>query len=493
MENLTENNWSTPQRQSPAAIFIMLMQSAVEIIKFMWPVIVLTIFRDDKAEKAAKGLFSIAGFLAVTLGYTLIKYWFYKFYIDKYNLIIQTGWLKKKTLTIPLQSIQGVHLEQNLWQRVLQVAQVSFDSSGSEKVEAKIDALSWKKAEQLKELLQANPYIVAEAAEEKIVSKTQTRLSTADLMKLSLTSNHLEAFFIIIGLSIGLLDDIKDAFQIDGWGIMESYALQMAGQTALVVSILVVAVALLSIFVSVIRTVIKFYNFTIEHTPRGWKLSFGLINHQQRILPFSKIQILRWRANWLRRKLDFWIFSVQSIGHKVEKHKQHLQIPVTSLNGVLALTNAYQQTPVFTTSEGRSIQPGYWKRKTLIVGLPVSAILFTPLYLWIGLPGISTGLLLIYFGWYFRSWYKTFRWQINDEGLQVYSGVWGRQFTLLTWKKVQQVQLNQSSYQRKHELASIIFMTAGGSVKLPYIRFAEAKYLANLSLYYVESRDENWM
>jgi putative membrane protein len=386
-----------------------------------------------------------------------------------------------------------MHLEQNLWQRALQVAKISFDSAGSEKVEAKIDALSMKKAVQLKDLLQVNSYKVEDRTEEKLDVKAPTKLSASDLMKLSLTSNHLEAFFIILGLSLNLLDDIKDAFQIDGWGIMESYAVQMASQTTLAISILIVAVALLSIFVSVIRTIIKFYNFTIEDISQGWKLTYGLINHQQKIIPFSKIQILSWRANWLRRKINFWIFTVQSIGHKIEKHKQHLQIPVTSLSGVLSLTGGYQQSPVFTTTEGLSIQPGYWKRKTLIVGVPITTILVTLVCLWIGLAGFSALLLLIYFWWYFRKWYSVFRWQINDEGLQVYTGVWGRQFKLLTWKKVQQIQLNQSSYQKRNQLASIIFITAGGSLKLPYIKFEEAKYLANLSLYYVESRNENWM
>jgi membrane protein YdbS with pleckstrin-like domain len=75
----------------------------------------------------------------------------------------------------------------------------------------------------------------------------------------------------------------------------------------------------------------------------------------------------------------------------------------------------------------------------------------------------------------------------------MYSGVWGRKYTLLTWKKVQQIEVDQSPYQRTHQLANVIFRTAGGLVKLPFVTLSTATYLANLALYYVESRDDNWM
>jgi len=58
---------------------------------------------------------------------------------------------------------------------------------------------------------------------------------------------------------------------------------------------------------------------------------------------------------------------------------------------------------------------------------------------------------------------------------------------------VQQVKLNQSPYQRIHQLATITFITAGGSVELPYISYNDARQLTDYALYLVESKDENWM
>ncbi|HEX8333748.1 MAG TPA: PH domain-containing protein [Segetibacter sp.] len=496
MENLTDNyeGWHVPQRQSPAAIFILILKSAIDLLKGIWPFVLIYIFRKKKEGAVLVFISMLICFTLLATITAFVRYWFYKFHIDDDKLVIQSGWLKKKTLTVPLKNILAVHLEQSIWQRVLQVVKVSIDSAGSEKTEVKIDALSVKKAEQLKAFLLSDVRSTqAQQTEEKIERNMQTRLSAGDLLKFSLTSNHLETFLIIISLSLNLLDDIKDAFNIDSWGIMESYAMKMASQTAMAVSILVIAVALLSIVFSIIRTVLKFFNYTIEEMPQGWKVSFGLTNHQQRIIPSNKIQILSWKANWLRRKINFWIVTVQSIGANKMKPKEQIQIPITSLSRVFSLVPIYQNSEVFEVSEGARIEPDYWKRRTLTKGVIVTALIASILYFAVGIAALWTLILLLYFAWYFRKWYVVFRWQINAEGLQMYSGVWGRKYTLLTWKKVQQIQVDQSPYQRSHELANVTFRTAGGQVKLPFIKLSTATYLADLSLYYVESRDENWM
>lgn len=495
MQNSTDNYeaWQVPQRQSPAAIFILILKSAIDIIKAIWPILLVYIFKKKNAGGVLVFISILSGFILIAIITAAIRYWFYKFYIDDDTLVIQSGWLKKKTLVVPVKNILAVHLEQSIWQRILQVVKVSIDSAGSEKTEVKIDALSIKKAAQLKVLLSSTRSRQDPQDGEKVHTSLKTRLSAVDLFKFSLTSNHLETFAIIISLSLNLLDDIKDAFNIDSWGIMETYVMKMAGQTVMSVTILVIAVALISIAFSIIRTVLKFFNYTIEEMPNGWKVSFGLTNQQQKLIPANKLQLFSWKANWLRRKINFWIITVQSIGTGKIKPKEQIHIPITSLNRVFSLVPIYQNSPVFELNEGLKIEPDYWKIKSLTIGFTVTVGLSVIFYLAVGLTALWVLLLLLYLTWYFKKWYEVFRWHINAEGLQVYTGVWGRKYTLLTWKKVQHIQVDQSPYQRTHQLANITFRTAGGQVKIPFIKLSTASYLADLSLYYVESRDENWM
>jgi putative membrane protein len=494
MENLSDkyDSWHIPQRQSPAAIIIMLMKTAFNLLKIAWPVLILIFLKKKNDETGSTVMLIVLGFCIVAVIDTILSFWFYRFHIDNNNFILNKGWLHKKALSIPIQNIHAVNLEQSLWQQLFNVTKLTLDSSGSEKMEVKIHALPIKKAELLKQLLLSNSE--SKIPDTHVINNALVhKLNNADLLKLSLSANHLEAFVILLGLSLNALDDIKRIFSFDEVELIRTYSGKIINQTFFVAGIVFIIVAVVSVITSIIRTILKYYNFNVEDNGNTWKISFGLFTNHQKILPYGKIQILSWRANWLRRKIDFWILHVQSIGHDETKRKQHIQIPVTSLKTILSLVPVYQQSTVVKPGEGLQIEPAYWKRKTLIMGLPITLLLFGILYLWIGIWSITIILFFIYFGWHAYKWYKIFRWHVNEEGLQIYSGMWGRKFTLLTWKKVQQIQLNQNLYQRSHHLATINFITAGGNVELPYIKYDTAKQLADYVLYLVESKNGEWM
>jgi putative membrane protein len=498
MEQVVERyrDWSQPQRQSPAAIFVLLVKTCLELLKSLWVFLLIVLFRGEekKEEPNNNFLYFTLAFLVLLCVVTIIKYFFYKFYLKDGALVIHTGWLRKKTTSVPIQNIHAVHLEQNFLHRLFNVYKLVVDSAGSDKAEAQIDALSKNKAEQLKQLLLSDQTVSEPSMQRSTAeSKTAAKLTTADLLRFSLSSNHLETFIIITALALNLLNDITEALNIDSWDFMESYFGELAGETTIVISIIIVAVALISIIVSIIRTVLKFYNFTIEDVQQGWKLSYGLINHQQKIIPHNKIQVFTWQANWLRRKLNFWILRPLTIGESRKLPSQRLQVPVTSLASVLSLVHVYQNSAVLDTTAGNRIEPAYWRRKFLLTGLPVTIVITTVVYFWIGLGGLSALLLILYFRWRYIRYYAVFRWMINDEGLQLYSGTWGRKYSLLTWNKIQQVHVHQNYYQQNHDLATIIFVTAGGRVIIPYIQLRIAIQLMNFALYNVESREANWM
>ncbi|MDB5191100.1 MAG: hypothetical protein JWQ96_663, partial [Segetibacter sp.] len=322
---------------------------------------------------------------------------------------------------------------------------------------------------------------------------TVYKLSAADLIKLSLSANHLEAFLILLAVSMNLVDDLRKAFNFDGKGLLEKYADSIKQQMVLVVTVMLLLVAVISVLFSVVRTVLRYFDFTLTDINRSWKISFGLLNLQQKIIPYNKIQVFSWHTNWLRRRINFWLLDVQTIGHLKTKERQRSKIPLTSKEAAVALAGAYQQTKVFDPAGGEQIHQSFWQRQILFIGVPFTVITTATIAILAGWQSLWAMLLLPYFVWYFYTWYKNFRWKANQEGLQTYRGVWGRRFTLIVWSKVQQVKMTQSPYQLSHQLASITFITAGGHVKLQYISLATASYLTNFVLYLIESRNEKWM
>src|SRR5688572_22406885 len=116
-QSATNYSWETPQRQSPAAIFIMLLKAGISLVKMFWPVIIIYLLKKRNDPGESNIFWIVIGFGVLTIAGAILKYWFSKFYISNENFIIETGWLKKKTVTIPLRNIQAVHLQQNVWQQ----------------------------------------------------------------------------------------------------------------------------------------------------------------------------------------------------------------------------------------------------------------------------------------------------------------------------------------------------------------------------------------
>lgn len=492
MKTIADNAWEVPQRQSPAAIFIMLWSTAFKILKGFWPVLALYFFKGEGDENSFSFLWLVLTFVIFSFAGTLIGYWFKKFWVVDDTLVIKTGWFRKKILSIPFQNIQAVHLEQNVWQRFFGVSKVSFDATGSEEVEAQLEALPTAKAEALKDLLSSQGESEHAGKTEPAAANHTYKLRFIDILKLSLTANHLEAFLILVAVGLNLLDELKQIFEFDSQEYIDTYANQVIGQSVLLISILVLGVAFVSVLFSIIRTFIKFYGFSLSDNIKEWKISYGLFNREQKTIPVRKIQILSWRTTWLRRKYNYWIMHVQSVGYKQDQ-KQNIQIPILDSAKIPALANAYQPYNVEDTSGREGIEAAFWKRKLLVSALPITLFLMAVSVYWLGAWSLAFIVVFLYLGLFYHKFWKNFRWQTQEEGIQIVSGAWGRKITLLNWKKIQQVHIHQGIYQRNHQLADLVFITAGGKVMLPYIQYATAIALADFVLYEVERKNEAWM
>ncbi len=501
---MPEPLFSSPQRQSPAALFIILVKTVGLFAKIFWPALLVFLFRSagksgEHSNKGDKYIYILLAFSAITLIATVIKYFFHRFYISEGSFIVKSGWLNKKITSIPLQNITAVHLEQHILHRILNVAKVSLDSAGSDKVEVSIDALSLSKANELKQFLLQNSKqsnkdeaINVEDIHQHTATINQSKLSFKELLVLSLTANHIEAFFILLALSVNVWDDLRKVFKLNESQWIDEHATLLKNSVALAAG-LIFLVAIVSVVYSFFRTVLRFFDFTITTESNGWKMAYGLTNHQQIFLPFSKVQIMQWRSNFVRRKFNIGIVHFMSTGYSELKKKQKIHIPVVSVGQIENLAVKYQQTAIFKPESGHRIDRSYWIRGLIYAGIILGLIPGIAVFFWIKSLAIVWMIVVAYIVVHRTYFYRYYRWQTNDEGLQMYSGVWGRKFTLLKWSKIQQIHLTQNLFQKSRKVATLHFLTAGGEVELPYIPLQIAKLLVDRSLYLVESKNEKWM
>ena len=192
-------DWSRPQRQPLAGLGIVFLNTLWEVFKRVWPFLILMFFGENKEGKVDRYEIIAMSLLALTIIGAIFRFLYFRFYIEDARLIIKHGWLKKETKVIPLERIQTVNIEQGPLHQLLNIVKLSIDTAGSEKAEAKIDALHKAMAEALRIQL------VTDKRESSIDEQNSSKahhpiltLTDKDLFKLSVSANHVETFFLFL-------------------------------------------------------------------------------------------------------------------------------------------------------------------------------------------------------------------------------------------------------------------------------------------------------
>lgn len=485
-------NWSEPQRQAQAGLWFILYKAVLNIIKLIWPLVAALLL-----QKKSRGsdifeilLIAIPVFLLLR---AIIEFYYFRFYIENDELIIKKGFISRRTVAIPLAKIQAVHLEQSLLHQALDITRLIIDTAGSEKAEAKIDAIRVMKAESLKAFLmhEHKEPLPGEESKPTVAEHPFIRLSFSDLLRLGISSNHIQAFFIVLAFVFSAVQNLREAF---GDRLVQSVEDSSVEFLLNAIPLVVILVLFVSVVTSMIRVILMYFDFQLTESVQGYKLKTGLINTRQYLVRFSKIQFISWEANWLRRKLNLFHLEFHQVAGEKVNHKQKAKVPITQPVFLERLLLHYHPEIRSTAHSVHHIHKVYPFRRMLFLGiLPVGFILLMlSIFIW------KYWFLLLIFvlpyvyinSWFFR---KNFRLYVSPDALQVTSGIWGRQNRVLKWYKIQQVILTQSIYQRQHQLASVELVTAGGNIEIPYVSLQLANTIRNYALFEIERSTRAWL
>jgi putative membrane protein len=480
-------DWSVPQRQSTAAIFIAMVKVLLGIFKVAWPIILLYFLRSS-SKKGDNWELYLALIGGITIIGALIQYFFFRFSIINNELIIKEGLFFKKTTVLPLNKIQAVHIDRTWLHNLFNCGQVSFDSAGSEKIEIKLHAIEIRKAEALKAFITGAGFN-NKAEPEKKMDESLFYLSMKDLLKLCFSANHLEAFLILVTFVFSVFNDIEEiAGQSKGfWQWMVDF---LGNRSTQMILVLISVILLLSIMISVVRILLRYADFHISRSQNGFHIRTGLINVKEKLVPYNKIQFISWRANLIRLKLNLYLLNFRAIGSGHVKNKQEIKVPVTRSEFIPLLVQFYHTLLPVKELSALRIHPAYIFRKTLLSGIIPGAILSIAGYFIMGRFSFLFLLLIPLAG--FQGWlyYRKFSMWANDDVIQVRTGVYGLEELILKWNNIQMTRIFQSPYQRQKKLATVKIYTAGGTVVIPYITYQQAMELVNYGLFKIETNSD---
>lgn len=399
-------------------------------------------------------------------------------------------------MTVPVERIIAVHIDQTWLHRIFGAAKVSFDSAGTIKTEVVIDAIPLQKAESLRQFItDSKPESGLILKGHNINEERQSiiSLSGRDLFKLCLSANHAEALFVLFAFLFSVIYNISEATGKEAYGILAWIYNHLDIRTLSGILFLFVLVLLLSIVVSSVRILLRYSNFSIIRSEKGFRIRNGLINSKEKLVPFRKIQYLSWNASWWQKKMGIYLFQFHIAGSTEIMKKMEVKMPVTRKKFINEILEDYHSALQIKVLKAVKIHKSYIARKILLIGIPVSLLSFSIGWFYIREYSALFFLFAFYTAFSAGSFQKKFRLWVAPDAMQVMSGIWGTKEIIMKWYKIQSVHLNQSLFQRQKKLATLKIYTAGGMVNIPFIREAEAFSIYNYILYKIESENTAWM
>ncbi|QNK77680.1 PH domain-containing protein [Winogradskyella sp. PAMC22761] len=494
-------DFSKPIRQSSKGIIIIFAFNTVKFFKKFFVILVasgVSILKSKSLGNITPTMLilGVLGILITILVIAILKYLNFKFHLSEDDFHLASGIINKDNIIIPKSKIQNVYIKQNFLQQIINVVSVKIETAGDKKSEIEISALDKPTALLLKEKLFSTNILENEIKEPVNERDVFFSVSPKRLLLEGLSQNHFKSFLLITTFVFGLysefesyLKELKLDKQIDDFVNQdESTILNLLITNA----IIVIAVVLISLLFSVIKTFIINFNLEVVEHQKTVEINKGLFNKVSLSLTPSRIQNLVVTTNRVKQYLGLHSLSVKQamVDAKQQKNFNIVALEKEQLNYLInkLLSN-------YTEDQGEIAKPNrYYMRISaletllfLIIVNGLSIAVFGLVMLWINVVFVPLAVLYVYFA------YKKAYYIISDGFVTIGSGVIDTTINILQIHKIQSVKIKQTIFQKPKSIASLVISTASKSVTIPYISKQDAISIYNLLLYKVESQDRDWM
>jgi len=426
----------------------------------------------------------IIGFIVVASIPYVIQYLRFRIFIKGNDLIVLKGLFTKKIITIPINKIQSVHAVQSYLHRFTETCELKIETAGEEDTEVEIKAIDEEKAFAIQELLKTKPATndtIATAEPETILG-----VGFWDIIKLSISENHAKTFLLILAYLLTKMDDVRNLFGIDTAKTINQEADKINYTTNIILAF-TVTVLVITLIVSFIRVLLRYYNMKLKISEKGFETEWGFLQTQRKLLIKENIQSISWKNNLLQKILGIKILRVFMAGEKLTNPKVWIRLPIMRERLLAQISSIYQSIWPSQVAPANGIDSSYKWRNTLIIVTPLAVTAAVIVYFkspWLTLIPLA---VLIYFTINNIILQHNYTFWFHQNSIQIIKGVWGREQTLLNFKNVQHVVIKTSPFLRAHHLCTLVLHSAGEEpFTIPFIPVAQANYIANWCLVRVE-------
>ncbi len=509
---MNKQHW---QRVSPWALLYFVIHFAYRFIKDgifnLLPIAVVFVTQVENKLFWGKigALVAVVGLLLYSFAYYLN----FRFCItDDHDILLNKGVFKKERLTLSFLRVQNVNVAEPFYFKPLGRVNCIFDAAGSVSQEVVLPGVSIAYAEDVREQVltykEAQQPIEQQASHDKQDQESQYRLklSNTEVAKFGLMSNMAILALAALAPFMNMLFDFFEQAVINR---LEAFYEQEVGllvdAAALAVFSLLFMVVMIAVLLSVMMSLIRFYNYELYFQGGKFKRISGLLERHQLSVSLEKVQSIVIKQNPIARILQRYTiqcFQATSGVTTGAKSKQSLVMPVLKREQVNQMLQRIYPWLGQTEIDFKALQFKGVEQALLIKNLFFYAFIPSLLFavfnyyilashLFYSVVIVAVLSCLVYLS-YKRYGYYFYHHQGRYYGI-FRSGMLGVQYRVFELYKAQSTRGLSTHLMRRAGLKSLYIQLASGNVNLPYLKANVADEIIDFTLYQAESESRNWM
>ncbi len=425
--------------------------------------------------------------VAIAVGAVVLAYLRFKYTVTDETLVITEGILFRRRRVIPRSRIQHIDLKAGVIQQLVGVAQARIETAGGRDAEATLRYVSKAEGLRLRDTLVKLPG-TADAAEgatapATVATQPQTepptfarRITPLELAVAGATSNRAG---VLVGLLLGgnfffdfiptdwLLRRVIPPEYLETEAAVRAFFFESAQSDfrafLIGAGILALVFGLLGWGLSVLLTVVRYFEFTLIAAGRELRVSYGLLTRRETGLRRSRVQNVLIEESILRRWLGLATLRVQTAGYGASvksEEKMEILAPIARRDDLPEYLGAVFPDLDFSSVQWRRSHPRARRRLFVRRALVVIAasigfwLLFTPWALLI-LLGLIPAWLLASLHYRHLGHARLGSYVLTREGL------WNRRTYIVPLRKIQALHMRETPFQRRLGLGTVTIETAG--------------------------------
>lgn len=427
-------------------------------------------------EGSAFGIMIAGGIVGAVALFAVVRYLTLRYRIANGELVVSEGLISRKVRTVPIDRIQNVDLLQNVFHRLLGVAEVRVETASGTEPEAILRVLSMTDVERLRREIFRNrraadagptPEAISEPGTVVQQSVTLLQIPTVWLVKAGLASNK---GMILVGVILGVVfqPDWHDRLDLDQIADNLPQQAPLLGGWVLLPAGIVAALILIRIL-GVGWYVLRFHGYRLERVGEDFHLSCGLLTKVSATVPRRRIQFISVHRTPLLRWMNMASIRIETAGGAGKENEDAAAtvtrrwfVPIIPDALVSGLINQLRAGFVFdeSTVPWQSVSPRAGRRliKLCVIAAIIAAIVgFATVQPWGWLCGVVCLPLFVLWS---RRHLKILAYARVEDGFMFRSGVWTLKTSVTFFDRIQALTLKESLFDRRWGMATLSIDTA---------------------------------